>query len=60
MELRVTLAARPRCSLEMEMKKTWEIWKGKEESKSFGEYRLFLGLGKHSILLKIVFSFKVF
>lgn len=34
--------------------------RGKREQIKFGEYRLFLGLGKHSILLKIVFSFKVF
>lgn len=32
----------------------------RREQIKFGEYRLFLGLGKHSILLKIVFSFKDF
>lgn len=32
----------------------------RREKIKFGEYRLFLGLGKHSLLLKIVFSFKAF
>lgn len=32
----------------------------RKEQIKFGEYRLFLGLGKHNILLKTVFTFKVF
>lgn len=37
-----------------------DLERERREQIKFGEYRLFLGLGKQSILLKTVFTFKVF